>query len=1235
MPTITIRQQQKTADGFSATVTFDNAVEFPISIVNPFTPEEEKRLEWYFEQWLRRPILDTVKADAAMRSVATYGETLFHQVFAANPDAFAEYSQFRSQLSLTQIEIVGDDPDFHALHWEALKDPRLPRPMAVDAVMLRKTFKPSAVPAQVNPSAMLNVLVVVARPDEEDDVGYRTISRPLFETIRNAKLPVNIELLRPGTFESLSHHLEEKGAGYYHIIHFDAHGMLCSFDALEKANEKRLPECYDGPVKLKSRYGRSDLVKYDGLKPFLVLEGDAKGQSDLVEATELADLLTGKQIPVCLLNACQSGKQVSNVESYRETSLGSHLMRAGMQMVVAMGYTVTVSAARILMEHLYRHLFEGKPFPQAIQLGRKELYNRKDRTSGFFRQMIKLEDWLLPVTYSNRPVQFHLQKPTPEEEEKLLEATDFQDIFPTLTYGFFGRDLEILKIEKALLRHNLLLLRGMGGTGKTTLLLHLQRWWQKTHFVQRVFYFGYDTSAWTLSRILHEIGKQIFDRFEQAKFQAMNQTAQVNKLVKIFRSERYALILDNLESITGQSLAIPNTLPPAEQELLRDFLAKLAGGKSYVVFGSRSEESWLQKTTFKDNIYHLRGLDPDSRSKLAEEILKKHVPQQEPKLRKDADFERLMKLLAGYPLAMEVILPNLKRQTPKEILAALDAADIQLDSGKGDKTESILKCVEYSHGNLSPDAQQLLLCLAPFTGFIFQSYIPEFVEQLKSQEPLQHFAFDKFNEAINEAIHWGLLEQMEIPGCLSIQPVFPYFLKTKLNQQDTAIREAIWEGFKLHYQGLVNLYVKWLNSQDPLERKWGQLSCKLEFENLYSALKACLEKQERVSIVFCLVQYFNLVRDGKRRNWLLEEVARELENFQTEGSSEICGLDYILVLGDLANCESESKNYSSASAKYLKVINFLEQTDQVPEDTKQGMIAGTYHNLALMARNMRKYEEARDYQKKALELLCKYGQYSEQARAYIELGVVEQEMGSLDKARQYFQQALEIQIEHCACFEQGSTFNNLGSVNVDLNNYVEAKEFYQQALGIYEEYNELYSQAEIFHNLGILVYELGEYEEAKQYLQQALDIQIEYEAYIDQANTYHQLGIVSQAFREYEQARLYYQQALHIYNENDEPHSQALTYCQLGLLAEELEDFSEAKTNFLKALGVFLEFKTLDYIARVFCNLVQLYQKSYDEEIRLIVAIFLKVVSEDKEIISDVAEIFGVTPEQVKEEFGV
>ncbi|MFM7575355.1 MAG: CHAT domain-containing protein, partial [Microcystaceae cyanobacterium] len=288
------------------------------------------------------------------------------------------------------------------------------------------------------------------------------------------------------------------------------------------------------------------------------MEGEEEDQADLVEATELADLLTGKRVPVCILNACQSGKQLGSqagqAEDYRETSLGSRLMAAGMQMVVAMGYSVTVTAAAVLIGDLYPALFRGETIEKAIRLGRLELFNRKERKANF-NQLIELEDWLLPVVYSNQPVDFNLREFTAPEEDAYFESLAREFRFNPPEYSFVGRDLDILRIEKGLHRHNVLLLQGMGGTGKTTLLNFLREWWQKTHFADHIFYFGYDERAWTLDQILFEIGSRVYDRFEMGRFQAMNGLAQMQKLVTWLRSANGVLILDNLESVTGEPLA--------------------------------------------------------------------------------------------------------------------------------------------------------------------------------------------------------------------------------------------------------------------------------------------------------------------------------------------------------------------------------------------------------------------------------------------------------------------------------------------------------------------------------------------------------------------------------------------------------------------------------------------------------------------------------------------------------
>lgn len=104
----------------------------------------------------------------------------------------------------------------------------------------------------------------------------------------------------------------------------------------------------------------------------------------------------------------------------------------------------------------------------------------------------------------------------------------------------------------------------------------------------------------------------------------MPPAAQLEDVADHLRAQSYALMLDNLESVTGQALAIQNTLPEAERETLKQFLQRLVGGKTKVVLGSRSDEGWLAAAYThegKANVYALGGLDPEARTELAEKIL--------------------------------------------------------------------------------------------------------------------------------------------------------------------------------------------------------------------------------------------------------------------------------------------------------------------------------------------------------------------------------------------------------------------------------------------------------------------------------------------------------------------------------------------------------------------------------------------------------------------------------------
>jgi tetratricopeptide (TPR) repeat protein len=598
--------------------------------------------------------------------------------------------------------------------------------------------------------------------------------------------------------------------------------------------------------------------------------------------------------------------------------------------------------------------------------------------------------------------------------------------------------LEILKIEKALLKHNVLLLQGMGGTGKTTLLNYLREWWQKTNFVKNTFYFGYDEKAWTLEQILFFIGQQIYKKFDFANFQAMSQRAQIEKLVAKLRAEKYAVILDNLESVTGQQLAIQNTLPETERNQIRDFIGRLLGGQTLVVLGSRSREEWLQQQTFKFNLYELQGLDQEARTELAEKILETNIPQHKiEKIRQNRDFRKLMKLLAGYPLAMEVVLANLQKQTPQDILQGLQAADVNLDVASEDKTKSILKCVEYSHSNLSPEAQKLLICLAPFSVFIDRRDINNYINELQKLEPFQNYQLDKLDDAIQEAINWGLLSPMDKDSpLLTIQPVFPYFLKTKLATVEAATCEALQEGFKNHYLVLAGSFRQLMASKDAQERQLGIFFCRLEYENLYNGLQICLEKQETISIFLCLFDYFSLNHDFQSGLKLSEFVCQAQESYPSEICTGEIGWEIMMVLDRLANCYFQIKNYQKAKVSYQRIVELTQQLSGISEKQYQLALANTYHQLGYIAQELRDFPDARCYYQQSLEIYLKFGYdydltntyHQNLANTYHQMGMVAQELKEFENAQQNYQLALNIRLKYRLRYEQAKTYHQLGLV---------------------------------------------------------------------------------------------------------------------------------------------------------------------------------------------------------------
>jgi hypothetical protein len=83
----------------------------------------------------------------------------------------------------------------------------------------------------------INVLLMRARDlkppatNHREEIDYCLISDILFNvrdrlSAEGSPVRINLEIVRTGSFEALEQHLDEKGIGYFSLVHFDVHGHI-------------------------------------------------------------------------------------------------------------------------------------------------------------------------------------------------------------------------------------------------------------------------------------------------------------------------------------------------------------------------------------------------------------------------------------------------------------------------------------------------------------------------------------------------------------------------------------------------------------------------------------------------------------------------------------------------------------------------------------------------------------------------------------------------------------------------------------------------------------------------------------------------------------------------------------------------------------------------------------------------------------------------------------------------
>ncbi|MBH8571881.1 CHAT domain-containing protein, partial [Nostocaceae cyanobacterium CENA369] len=946
-----------------------------VAFEQPFDEEKLTDLRWYLEDYLKFPYgIFPANAAKIEQKLQQWGQELFELVFRSTEKGREFFQEAtREGLDNCELSIISDNANVLNLPWELLYSPD-DQFLAPSLAGMYRSLSSQGVKAPLPPMPddQLNILLVIARPEGEQDVNFKTIARPLLAALQPIRQRVNLKVLRPPSLKKFEAELQAH-KGFYHIVHFDGHGNF-------------------------------DNQTQEGVLSF----EDEQGNEQAVSAREIAQYLTDCRVPIFVLNACKSGQ----VGEEAFSSVAGQLVKLGAKGVVAMAYSVYAKGAEHFVGRLYGELVRGECIATAVAAGRKSMSIEKMRPSP--KGNLPLQDWLVPVLYQQEPyTPFVPQKTAPSFADLMAQADNTPASSKAVglpdesAYGFIGRDYEILRLERAFRQNHLVLVQGMGGVGKTELVAGFARWLDDTQGrTGGIFFTSFEQGA-GLSQVINQIGRALGgERFSQ--MMPEQQDAKVRQYLQIHPC---LLIWDNFEPVNGFPTGNEPLLSREERNKLKRFLKELRGGKSWVLITSRREEPWLDCGY---SLINLRGLSQADAQELAAKILqtvgveRKNLP---------AEYLELLKLLGGHPLSLRVVLPHLKTQTPVQLIEALRRG---LDTFRGQEEEgrekSLTVSLDYSFAKLSErtrrhlpflalfcdrvDADWLHLFSASSDDSFGQAYQAVFGENLQKPDWLR---------ILNEATAAGIVEYLFGDTIYKIHPALPWYLRQQLNTM--ASQQVINELEKkllIFYTYLAAHYDKQLISNAEL----ATFMLRMEEPNLLQNLRLAEQQQEWAYAQWILQalgeMYQRLGRKPKfksLRQRALNQIGIHLADVKAKGKDALNF--WVYIQSHEANEALQSAKLTEAKKIYQEILDELMALNDTSVSNKIA-IAIVYHHLGRVSQEQRQFDVAVNYYKKALKIKEDSGDLYSAASDYHQLGIVAQEQRQFDVAVNYYKKALKI-----------------------------------------------------------------------------------------------------------------------------------------------------------------------------------------------------------------------------------
>lgn len=1007
------------SDTNRVTVSLDGSAVKAVDFESPIVKEEFQDLRWYLETYASQYTadVDDERAGRIVVQLKDLGQRLFDSVFMdrASSRLFDHFLNARQTGRV--LTINASQPEILALPWELLRVPGRGAYMFTEnpQISVRRNLSQSLegyLPTQFKPKPKLRVLVVASRPKDAGWLDPRADGLALMNAAdRHGQGRIEVEFLRPGTFEALVNRLNNTDLPPIDILHFDGHGAFDKTGFFNKGGESEL------------------LKKGEGKNMGYLLFEKADGTQNPVSADRLGQFLNQQGLGLVLLSACQSSLVLSDQEAEQDSngiigSVAARLTQTGVPAVIAMSYSVLAKTTERLFGEFYGSLVRGEGIGSSLDNARRHLLmnpDRGNRQRGQEQITLRVEDWFVPTLYQlgRDPGMVLVGSASAEDGKPAQTLLIGQGMPKELEVGFFGRRRELWAIEKAFTPkpHNpkqetrRVTIAGFGGQGKTALAAEAGRWLVRSGMFDAITFVDYQAC-----QNIDAISVAVSTIARDLEVNLINADAVTAEL----KRRRVLVILDNLEDVSEQ----------AQKELLTAAIAWSEAGQSRVLITTRQDtlgHGRYGRSGFEHQLIELKGLGtvayPEDTIDYFQALMQ--VPPQPAKMPVRKALIALFTKVDFHPLSIGLVAEQLRTRNIVDVDQALDRLLAEVPAGQS-KDRSLIASLNLSLDRLDGEARQLVKQLGIFQGGALESQLQS-VTKISSEQwqtLRQHLASIGLIQA-------ETLEGTEVPF-FRFHPTFSQVMWSCLTEEEQA--ELQGRHRYLYYMLAVDLYVS-----DREKVYSARAIAKRELFNLLAGVKSALSTKETWAVNFVdKVNKFlnNFGMPGEQKN-LTQQAEKAIQNllvgsqewylaksnvgkvltqegyFQAAmeifeeilvGLGEVISYQRCLTLSRLGRCWSAMGKPEQSVKLYYQELDELTKLD--PNDRVKRLFGTVQGDLADVLRDIGDYEAARKAYEASLDNDQELGDQRGVAVAYTQLGTLSMIEGKFSEAEALYKSAL-------------------------------------------------------------------------------------------------------------------------------------------------------------------------------------------------------------------------------------